>query len=177
MSALPGMAAHVARRVARLRLDHPVESLKKFPLYARTPGDFPPALASGVKIVEIRFVDPQGGLLIAREDATPEEAARRAAAAARAGAAVVAVWVERNFHAGDYSHLEAARASCPNLFLIARDVVLDPWQIERARAAGADAIELIPELLGSSLEATAKSARDIGLTPVVIGPDLVLRAA
>ncbi len=79
----------------------------------------------------------------------------------------MAIWVERNFHAGDWEHLEAARAALPEAVLLARDVVVDPWQLARARAAGADGIELLPELLGPLLGAFAASARGLGLTPLV----------
>ena len=175
MTSLAGMAAHVARRVERLKKDEPVEALRGRPLYARVARPLPDFMKNGIHVSEIRFADPEGGLLVPRESATAEEAARRAVAARKDGAEVVAVWVERNFHAGDYSHLEAVRAACPDLVLIARDVVLDLWQLERVRAAGADAVELNPEVLGSALPATAAAARRLGLTPVAFGPGLTVR--
>ena len=177
MTGLAGVAAHVARRVERLKKDEPVEALRTRPSYARAALPLPDRFARGGSVVEVRFGDPAGGLLVPREKATPEEAAARAAAAQKDGATVVAVWVERNFHAGDWSHLEAARAACPDLVLIARDVVLDLWQIERARAAGADALELNPEVLGPALTATAAAVRKLGLTPVTFGPGLTVRPA
>jgi indole-3-glycerol phosphate synthase len=176
VNALTGMAAHAARRVERLKREESVEALRGRPLYARVARSLVPALAPGARVVEIRFADPEGGLLVPREKATAAEAARLAAEAERGGAAAVAVWAERNFHAGDYAHLDAVRAACPVLLLIARDVVLDPWQLERCRAAGADGIELIPEVLGAALDATAEAARALGLTPVVLGPGLTVRA-
>ena len=177
MTGLSGMAAHAARRVDRLKREEPVEVLRGRPLYARVARDLAPALARGAKIVEVRFAEGGAGMLVPREFASAEEAARRAMAAEKDGAAAVAVWCERNFHAGDYAHLEAARAVCPDLLLIARDLILDSWQLERARAAGADAIELIPELLGPAFPATAAAVRGLGLTPVVIGPGLTARTA
>lgn len=167
MSALGGMAAHAARRVERLKRDEPVESLRARPLYVRVPRAAAAALAPGAKVAELAFAAPERGLLVPREKATPEEAARFAAEAEKSGAVAVAVWVERNFHAGDYSHLEAAREACPRLILIARDVVVDPWQIERCRAAGADALELMPELLRETLPAVAAAVRALGLEPLV----------
>jgi indole-3-glycerol phosphate synthase len=175
MTGLSGMAAHVARRVERLKKDEPLASVIARPLYARTVHEIPAAIKRGVRVAEIRFADPQGGLLVPRENATPEEAARRAVEAAGNGALAVAVWVERNFHAGDYSHLEAARAACPELCLIARDLVMDLWQIDRARAAGADAVELIPELLGPALDPIAAAVRKRGLAPVAFGPGPTVR--
>jgi len=171
------MAAHAAKRVARLKLAEPVETLRGRPLYARVAGEPAPAFAPGARIVEVRFADPESGLLVPSGSATAAEAARLAVAAEKEGAAAVGVWVERHFHAGDYAHLEAARAACPRLFLIARDLVLDPWQLERARAAGADAVELNPELLGPALGAVAAAARGLGLTPVIWGPGPTVRPA
>lgn len=176
MSGLAGMAAHAAKRVARLKIQEPVETLRGRALYGRTPLDPSPVLAPGAVIAEVRFAHPENGLLVPREQATAEEAARLAVAAVVDGAAALGVWVERNFHAGDYSHLEAARAACPKLFLIARDIVVDPWQLERARAAGADAVELMPELLGAALEPTAAAARALGVLPVVWTPGPTVRA-
>lgn len=177
LSGLAGEAAHAARRVARLKREEPVELLRTRPLYARTALDMAPALIPGAKVFEVRFADLERGFLVPREKATPEEAARLAAEAAAAGSIAVAVWVERNFRAGDYSHLDAVRAACPGLRLIARDLVTDLWQVERARAGGADAVELVPELLGAALPATAAAVRALGLTPVVVGPGLTVRAA
>ena len=175
MTGLAGMAAHVARRVERLKKEEPVESLRARPLYARVARDLSPAIQPGARIAEVRFAEPGKGLLVIR--ATAEEAARLSSEAERRGAAAVAIWVERNFHAGDYAHLEAARADRAELLLIARDIVVDPWQLERCRAAGADAVELIPDVLGPALMATAAAVRNLGLTPVTIGPGLALHIA
>jgi indole-3-glycerol phosphate synthase len=175
VTSLAGMAAHVARRVERLKKEEPVESLRGRPLYARVARALPDYVKNGIRIAEVRFADPEGGLLVPRENATAAEAARRAVAAQKNGAGVVAVWVERNFHAGDYAHLEAVRAACPDLVLIARDVVLDVWQLERARAAGADGVEVNPELLGPALPAIADAVRRLGMAPVAFGPGLTVR--
>lgn len=159
------MAAHVARRVERLKALASLDDLACLPLFARVPRAF--ELTSGAAVAEVRFADAQGGLLVPKEKAVAAEAARLAREASASGAHAVAVWVERNFHAGDWEHLEAARAELPDAVLLARDVVVDPWQLARARAAGADGIELLPELLGPLLAAFAASARGLGLTPFV----------
>lgn len=158
------MMAHVARRVERLKALASLDDLAAMPLFARVPRAF--ALPAPQRLFEVRFADESGGLLVPKEKATAAEAARLAAEAAAGGAAAVAVWVERNFHAGDWEHLEAVRAALPDAALIARDVVVDPWQLARARAAGADGVELRPDVLGPLLPAFAASARGLGLTPL-----------
>lgn len=164
MSELAGRAAHAARRVERLKLQQPVETLRALPGYARTPRDFAPAL-SGI-VMDLRFAQPGIGLLVSGGEVTAEYAARRAVSAAGRGAAGLGVWTERNFHAGDYSHLDAARAAVPDALIAMMDYVVDAWQLERARAGGADAVLLIPELLGPRLDRMRESARALGLTPI-----------
>lgn len=161
---LVGIAAHVAKRVVRLSAETPAETLAERPLYARAPRPIP----FDGPWEELRFADPERGFIVPQETATAEEAARLAVAS---GSAALSVWVERNFHAGDWTHLEAVRAALPDACLIARDFVVDPWQLVRARAAGADGVELVPAVLGPNLHAFAEAALKIGLTPVVFGED------
>lgn len=164
MSELAGRAAHAARRVERLKAEQPVESLRALPGYARPPRDFAPAL-SGI-VMDLRFAAPGIGLLVSGGEVTAEYAARRAVSAVGRGATGLGVWTERNFHAGDYAHLDAARAAVPDALIAMMDYVVDPWQLERARAGGADAVLLIPELLGARLAAMSAMARELGLTPI-----------
>lgn len=164
MSELAGRAAHAARRIERLKIEFPPESLRTLPGYARTPRDFKPAL-SGI-VMDLRFAEPGRGLLVSGGEVTVEYAARRAVSAVGRGATGLGVWTERNFHAGDYSHLDAVRAAVPDALVAMMDYVVDAWQLERARAGGADAVLLIPELLGPYLERMTASARALGLTPI-----------
>lgn len=164
MENLSGQAAHAARRVERLKTQTPVEVLRAAAGYARAPRDFAPAL-SGV-VVDLRFAEPGRGLLVSGGEVTAEYAARRAVSALGRGATGLGVWTERNFHAGDYAHLDAVRAALPDAPLAMLDYVVDPWQLERARAGGADAVLLIPELLGPYLERLSAAARALGLTPI-----------
>ena len=161
---LKGMAAHTARRIERLKVEKPVDELRSLPEYARTPRDFSPAL-SGI-CMDLRFATPGIGLLVSGGEVTAEYAARRAVSAIGRGATGLGVWTERNFHAGDYAHLDAVREACPDALVAMMDYVVDVWQLERARAGGADAVLLIPELLGPYLERMKTSARALGLTPI-----------
>lgn len=164
MSELAGRAAHAARRVERLKIEYPVDVLRALPGYARAPRDFAPALA-GI-VMDLRFAQPGIGLLVSGGEVTAEYAARRAVSAVGRGATGLGVWTERNFHAGDYAHLDAVRAAVPDALVAMMDYVLDVWQLERARAGGADAVLLIPELLGTHLERMSACARGLGLTPI-----------
>lgn len=158
------MAAHAARRVERLKGEQPVGALRALPGYTRVPRDFSPAL-SGI-VIDLRFAEPGRGLLVSGGEVTVDYAARRAVSALGRGATGLGVWTERNFHAGDYPHLDAVRAAVPDVLISMMDYVVDTWQLERARAGGADAVLLIPELLGPHLERMSASARALGLTPI-----------
>ena len=116
--------------------------------------------------MDLRFAAPGIGLLVTGGEVTSEYAARRAVSALGRGATGLGVWTERNFHAGDYLHLDAVREACPDALVAMMDYTVDVWQLERARAGGADAVLLIPELLGPYLERMKESARALGLTPI-----------
>ena len=146
MDPLKARAAHAARRVEKLKAQEPVELLRERPLYARAPRPFVPA----GRVAELGEGDP----------------AALALAALAEGAWGLSLWTERNFHGGDYSRLDAARRACPDAPLLMLDYVVDPWQLERARAGGADAVLLLPELLGPFAARLEAAARALGLTPV-----------
>lgn len=165
MSLLGGIVAHVARRVAQMKRETSVEALRERPLYARVPSGLAPLLTAAAprRVAEVRFATPEYGFRVPRGTATAEVAASLAAAALRRGAAAVAVLVERNFHGGDWEHLAAARAALPLACLIARDFVLDEYQLELARAHGADAVTLAGAVAGARAPALAEAARALGL--------------
>ena len=148
-----------------MKVEQPLDVLRERPLYARAPRPFAPAL-TGI-VMDLRFATPGIGLLVSGGEVSVEYAARRAISALGRGATGLGVWTERNFHAGDYAHLDAAREACPDALIAMMDYVVDAWQLERARAGGADAVLLIPELLGPYLERMTTSSRSLGLTPVV----------
>jgi indole-3-glycerol phosphate synthase len=89
--------------------------------------------------------------------------AERARAYERAGACMVSVLCDRQFFAGDYTHLAEARAAC-SLPLLCKDFILHERQLDAARGWGADAALLIvrclsPERLAELLQAAEQ--RDI----------------
>lgn len=163
------MAAHAARRVERLKYTLTVEELRKRPLYARRPRPFEPALEGA--IADLRFADPERGLLVEGGGVSAEAVAAAGADALKSGATGLAVWTERNFHAGDYPHLDAARGASPDALIAMMDYVVDPWQLERARAGGADAVLLIPELLGPFEKRMREACRALDLAALAWDDD------
>lgn len=113
-------------------------------------------------IAEVKLGSPRLGSIAGRVD--PEAQAR---AYARAGAAALSVVVEPDFFFGSYELLARCRAAS-GLPAIAKDFVVHPVQLDRARAAGADAVLLIAALYDrDELAALAARARGLGLVPLI----------
>jgi indole-3-glycerol phosphate synthase len=169
VSLLEGIIAHARRRVERLKREVPAEKLRAAPLYARPPRGLAGLLVpmGARRVAEVRFASPECGFRVPRGQATAEEAARWARAGVKGGAQAVSVMTERNFHAGDWSHVTAVRAALPEVCLIARDIVIDPYQLELARAHGADAVTLWGAVTGAHTAAMADAARVRGLGVVI----------
>lgn len=92
-------------------------------------------------MAEIKRRSPSAGPLSTRLGV-----GERAAAYERAGAVAVSVLCDPEFFDGDFAHLAEARADCA-LPLLCKDFVLDEWQLDAARAWGADAALLIVRCL------------------------------
>jgi len=92
-------------------------------------------------IAEFKPASPSRGQI--RPDADAAEVVREYE---RAGAAAVSVLTEPEFFGSGLDRLEKARSSC-SLPLLRKDFILDPYQVDEARAANADAVLLIVAIL------------------------------
>jgi len=82
------------------------------------------------------------------------------------GAAAVSVLTESSFFDGSLEHLRAVRGAVA-VPVLRKDFVVDGYQIDEARAAGADAVLLIVAVLGRDLAAFLALSHRAGLAALV----------
>jgi indole-3-glycerol phosphate synthase len=144
-------AARAARSVDELRRD-PTYALERRSLRASLTSRRPAVIA------ECKRRSPSKGVL--REAYDPVTIARGYAAA---GAAAISVLTNERFFGGTLDDLRAVRASVP-IPVLRKDFVIDEYQLDEARAAGADAVLLIVAALSSErLDALHRAALERGL--------------
>jgi indole-3-glycerol phosphate synthase len=127
--------------------------------------DFRAALerGPGVRLIaEVKKASPSAGVL--RADFDPVAVARTYAAH---GAAAISVLTDEPFFQGRLSYLTAIRSAVAPP-LLRKDFLLDRYQLLEARAAGADAVLLIAEILDdAALTRLLREAQALGLQALV----------
>lgn len=158
---IAGVRADLAARVAAL----PPDRLQGLAAAAHPPRDVVAALRAGPGmgvIAEVKRASPSKGALA--EIADPAALAREYAAG---GAAAISVLTEaRRFH-GSLADLDAVRAAVPTP-LLRKDFMVEPYQIDEARAHGADIVLLIvAALTDTQLVGMRQQAEALGMTALV----------
>lgn len=176
---LTRIAKHTETRVRRFSEQTPVEVLREGFLYKRQPQAFSAAFCGPQPrvIAEVKFASPSEGFLTKGKPST-EEALRVAGAYLANGAAALSILTERHFFAGAPDYLAGVRFRHPKALLLMKDFFIDPYQLELARACGADCILLIAALLGERLGEFHATAKALGLSVLVeVHTEDELRAA
>ncbi len=158
---LDDILARKREEVAERRRALPRSALLEHPLYGEPRRGFRTALAGHAApavIAELKSASPSRGVIRAAYD--PPAIARGYEAA---GATALSVLTDTHFFGGSLDHLSAARAAS-RLPCLRKDFLIDPYQVEEARAAGADAVLVIVAAVedGQGKELMA-SAADAGL--------------
>ncbi|MDX2168720.1 MAG: indole-3-glycerol phosphate synthase TrpC [Deltaproteobacteria bacterium] len=162
-----------ARRedVAAAKRTTPPAALRAAPLWHAARRGFAAALrekggrggmSAPAVIAEVKKASPSKGVIRADFDAVA--IATRYAAC---GAAAISVLTEERFFQGHPDYLRAIRAAV-DVPLLRKDFLFDAYQVEEARAWGADAVLLIVAMLDDAeLRALLGVARDAGLDALV----------
>lgn len=157
-----------ARRadLAAARREQPAAALRRRPGWALPRRGFAAALRARrpAVIAEVKKASPSKGVIRADFDAVA--IARRYAAA---GAAAISVLTEERHFQGSPAHLEAIRAAV-DLPVLRKDFIVDPYQVEEARAWGADAILLIVAALDDA------ALRDLHAAALALELDVLVEA-
>jgi indole-3-glycerol phosphate synthase len=120
-------------------------------------------------IAEVKRVSPALGAL-ATSTFVP---ALQAAAYADAGARAISVLTEPRHWGGSLDDLRSVRAAV-DIPILAKDIVVDAYQIYEAREAGADAVLLIAEALDDKqLQALVACADGLGMVALVEAHDAI----
>jgi len=85
----------------------------------------------------------------------------------RGGASAISVLTEPEVFRGSFSDLRSVACAMARLPVLCKDFVVDPVQLQVARAAGADAVLLMVSVLGDAVGEYVKRALALGLTPLV----------
>lgn len=138
-SVLDRILAHKQEELALLRRERPLAQLRDEMAAQSPPRDFARALRreTVALIAECKQASPSKGLLT--KDYQP---ASLATSYATHGAAAISVLTDARFFRGSLQDLAAVRAAV-DLPLLCKEFVLDAWQVQAARASGADATLLI----------------------------------
>src|SRR5205823_4321770 len=154
----PAEIAAARARVSDAELERRIATLPP-------PRDFRAALERGddVQIIaEVKKASPSAGVL--RADFDPVAIAR---IYEQHGAACISVLTDEPSFQGNITHLEQIRAAIA-VPLLRKDFLLDRYQLLEARAAGADAVLLIAEVLdGEALPQLLRQAEDLGMQALV----------
>lgn len=151
--------AEVARRVSRRAAGAVAAAATRAP----EPPDFREALRRpGLAVIaEIKGSSPSAGTI--RGGFDPVSVARAYEAG---GAAALSVLTDEKYFRGSWESL-ASVARAVRLPVLCKEFVIDPYQIDEARAAGAAAVLLIASLLEGSLRAYLRQAGRRGLAALV----------
>ena len=127
--------------------------------------DFRAALERGdeVRIIaEVKKASPSAGIL--RTDFEPAAIAR---IYERHGAACISVLTDEPSFEGSLAYLERVRAAV-DVPVLRKDFLIDRYQLLEARAAGADAVLLIAEILeDAALRRLLRESQELGLQALV----------
>lgn len=173
---LAEIIAHKRRELAQQQEDVPLVALVRRAEGAAQPRDFAGALRRTNRVrllAEIKRASPSRGAI--RTDLSPADMARTYE---HAGADALSVLTDTRYFLGSDEHLEQARRAVV-LPCLRKDFTLSEYHVFQARAANADAVLLMTQVLDrETLTRLLRLTEDLGMTALVEGhePDEIRTA-
>lgn len=165
MHILDKIVAHKRSEVAERQRTTPVAELRKMPLYNRETLSLKNSILTkqnGGVIAEFKRKSPSKqdiNLDVKSPQVTPQYQ--------QAGAAGISILTDEEFFGGHSEHLQTVRELL-NVPVLRKDFTIDTYQIEEAKAIGADAILLIARILSQQeMQTLTQCAHDLGLDVLV----------
>lgn len=154
------------REVEAAKRRMPLDALKGIAAEIETPRGFYSAVVDGTAaarlIAEVKQASPSAGQI--RADFDPVAIAR---VYASAGAAALSVLTDRRYFQGDLSFIAAIKREVV-LPVLRKDFTIDAYQLYESRAAGADAILLIAEILSpGQIDAWSRLSFELGMASLI----------
>lgn len=162
---LDTIVAHKREELQTLKVRQPLAELRAAVERAPRTRDFAAALAApGVRLIaEIKRASPSKGVFQA--DLEP---VGLATTYVENGASAIAVLTDERFFQGHLDDLRRVKRAYPNVPVLRKDFLVDPYQVYEARAAGADAVLLIVAVLDDGLLADLLAlTRELGTHALV----------
>jgi indole-3-glycerol phosphate synthase len=166
MNKLQEIIFQTKNEVEKCKTGTPVPSLITRNLYSREPLSFIGHLrnaADGFGIIaEFKRKSPSAGII--RDDIDPVDMALEYV---KHGASCISVLTDENYFGGSLHDLERIRRAV-RIPVLRKDFIIDEYQLDEAKAYGADAVLLIADILSrSELENLYGKAGEIGLECLV----------
>ena len=141
MNILDAIVEHKKMEVLKRKARRPLSDLRSFPHYGGDTNRVDPGPGPGV-IAEFKRKSPSRGTINSHASAVGVAEGYR-----KAGARAMSILTDRDFFGGSLRDLLAVRESEPDLPLLRKDFIIDPFQVHEASAYGADIILLIAAIL------------------------------
>ena len=167
MSILEEIFAHKRSEIADQRQTLPLAEVQALAKNSRQPENFIAALLGASSrpalIAEVKFASPSRGTFM--DDVDPISLADKYWTN---GAAAVSVLTDERFFGGHLDHLMQIANQFPDLPLLRKEFILDPYQVYQSRAAGAAAVLLIVSALARErLQELQLLAQELGMAALV----------
>jgi len=144
MNILDAIVEHKRVEVLKRKQKRPLSNLNTFPFYRRKTNSIDHEAFQGRPgiIAEFKRKSPSKGSI--NLDADPVEVSE---GYRDAGVAAMSILTDRNFFGGSFDDLRNVRKSFPEMVLLRKDFIIDPYQLHEASAYGADMVLLIASIL------------------------------